>query len=99
MNGHHHHPDDCGETHPKPPGECEERRLRVRCGCECHGEAVVHVSLKCDCGGPVRPCDDSGPVCPPPPPKRNPGIVDLPDQPPPFHPPASNTPSWKDPDR
>jgi hypothetical protein len=60
----------------------------------------VHVSLKCDCGKPIHPCDDDGgPVCPPPPPKPNPGIVDVPDQPPPFHPPTSDTPSWQDPNR
>ena len=30
----------------------------VRCACRCHGEAVVHVSLVCDCGKPVVPCAD-----------------------------------------
>lgn len=84
-------PDDCDDPRPPP-------MKPVRCNCSCHGEAVVHVSLTCDCGKPVRPCDD-GAVCPPPPPKEHPGIVDVPDQPPPFQPPTSDTPSWKDPNR
>jgi hypothetical protein len=86
------HDDSCDDhrlAEPKPP---------IRCGCKCHGTAVVHVSLTCDCGRPVVPCGD-GDECAPPPPRKQPGIVDPPDVPPPFTTRTNPRATWEDPDR
>jgi hypothetical protein len=94
--------DDCDDRcEPERPNHERPRPKHppVRCACQCHGEAVVHVSLVCDCGKPVVPCGPDRDGCPPPPPKPHPGIVDVPDQPPPFVTPTGPTPSWADPDR
>jgi len=91
MTGRHDN-DDCREPErpPKP----------VHCGCRCHGEAVVHVSLVCDCGRPVVHCGAGADSCPPPKTKPQPGIVDAPDQAePPFDTRTTPTASWEDPDR
>jgi hypothetical protein len=91
MSGSH---DSCEEpdrpTEPKPKPVC--------CACRCHGTAVVHVNLVCDCGRPVVPCED-GDYCPPPPPKEQPGLVDPQDQPDPFVPKTGRHASWDDPER
>jgi hypothetical protein len=97
MTARYRRPDDCDDERRPHHHDCPPPTRPIRCGCSCHGEAVVHVSLTCDCGKPIEPCD--GAICPPPPQKEQPGIVDIPEQPPPFHPPTSDTPSWKDPDR
>jgi hypothetical protein len=90
--------DDCRDPRePVPP-----KAPPVRCACHCHGEAVVHVSLVCDCGRPVVPCGpggDGGNACPPPRPKEHPGIVNVADQPPPFTIATGPTPVWAAPDR
>lgn len=70
----------------------------VCCTCRCHGTAVVHVDLVCDCGRPVVP-PGGGDACPVPPSKETPGIVDPRNQPPPFVPRTDRRSSWEDPER
>lgn len=61
------------------------------CCCSCHGSLTFHATLYCDCGKhitappPGYPCEPSEPGCPPPPRKPHPGVVDLPQEDPPFH--------------
>ena len=79
----------------RPPGS---QAKPVRCGCRCHGTAIVHVNLICDCGRPVVPYGDDD-SCPLPPRKEQPGVVDPRDQPDPFVPRTDRRPSWDDPER
>jgi hypothetical protein len=60
------------------------------CGCSCHGEVKVRVTVRCECGKPgkvPRPC------CPPPEAYPQPGTADVP-QPPPYHPGIADLPPW-----
>src|SRR5437868_6782093 len=61
------------------------------CCCECHGEVRVHVTVTCDCGGPIRPPKRPRPCCPPPP-RCQPGTVDVPQPEPPPSAPAGAAP-------
>jgi hypothetical protein len=86
--------DNCGEPE-RPPAH---KPTSTSCACSCHGMAVIHVSLICDCGRPVVPCEDRD-YCPPPPPKEQPGLVDPQDQPAPFVTRTSPRSYWDDPER
>ncbi len=68
------------------------------CECPCHESVTIHITMNCDCGKPVTPpkadCEPRPrPVCPPPPIKKQPGTVDIPQTPPPT-PGTSNVPPW-----
>jgi hypothetical protein len=69
-----------------------------RCHCSCHDQVTVHIKMTCDCGKPITPAPGCAPPkrpkCPPPPPKTQPGTVNLPQDPPPPETNTSNTPPW-----
>jgi hypothetical protein len=91
--------DDCHDPNGPEGGRPRPTPRPVRCACRCHGRAVVHVDLVCDCGRPVVPCSADGDACPPQPGKPQPGIVDVPDHEPPFETHTDPVPIWEDPDR
>jgi hypothetical protein len=76
----HHGAHRCGECH----------RCQDVCGCR---QVTVRVRVECedaDAGRPGKP----GPECPPPQSKQ-PGIEDVPQNRPPYHPPVTGEPPWR----
>jgi len=76
----------------------EKQPKGYRCSCACHREVRIHVAARCDCGKPITPLtqEQSAPeppdcyqpppkkkCCPPPCNPQQPGVVDLPQTPPP----------------
>lgn len=76
----------------------DKQPMGYRCSCECHREVRIHAADRCDCGRPVTPpvpekcpsepadCHQRPPKkkpCPPPCNPQQPGVVDLPQTPPP----------------